>query len=134
MSTETQRKEFDAADELVKQLRRLNMTAIVDDDYPDVRYDYESALAGLVAAMGDNGRFEPGNRYKLARATPAPVDHAANAFALLAAVMKMSDSAEKLGAARCISGVAALNTMQVSLQKNGHRFAQVYKAYLDDKR
>ena len=59
------RAEFDAADKLTEQLRRLNMTAVVDDHYPEVRHDYESALTNFIAAMKANGRFEPGNRYAL---------------------------------------------------------------------
>lgn len=61
----TQRAEFDAADKLAEQLRRLNMTAVVDDDYPEVRHDYESALAVFLERMRENGRFETGNRYRL---------------------------------------------------------------------
>ena len=57
--------EFDAADEFAKRLRSLNQTPIVDDDYPEVRYRYESALAQLIAAMKANGRFAKGNRYGL---------------------------------------------------------------------
>lgn len=60
-----QRAEFDAADKLASALRAHNMTAVVDDDYPEVRHRYESALATLVAAMKANGRFEAGNRYAL---------------------------------------------------------------------
>lgn len=61
----TQRAEFDAVEELVKQDRRLRMTPIVDDDYPSVRHDWESALAEVISAMKKNGRFEDGNRYGL---------------------------------------------------------------------
>lgn len=64
-SLEKMRAEFDAADELAEQLRRLNLTAVVDDDYPEVRYDYERALTGLLKKMQDNGRFFPGNPYGL---------------------------------------------------------------------
>ncbi len=62
---ETQRKEFDAADNFSKNLKRLFQTPIVDDDYPEVRHEFESSLANLVRAMKDNGRFEKGNRYGL---------------------------------------------------------------------
>lgn len=41
------------------------MTAIVDDDYPQVRHEWEGALASLMDAMKANGRFKPGNRYGL---------------------------------------------------------------------
>lgn len=60
---EKQGKEFDAVGALVEHHRRLSMTAIVDDDYPEVRYAYEGALHGLITGMKVNGRFEPGNRY-----------------------------------------------------------------------
>jgi hypothetical protein len=60
-----QRAEFDAADEMAKRLRALDQTPIVDDDYPEVRHRYESALAHLIAAMKANGRFVKGNRYGL---------------------------------------------------------------------
>lgn len=57
--------EFDAADRFSKALHAHNMTAVVDDDYPEVRHRYESTLAGLLEAMTANGRFQPGNRYRL---------------------------------------------------------------------
>lgn len=60
-----QREEFDAADEFAKRLRILNQTPIVDDDYPEMRHRYESALAQLIAAMKANGRFGKGNCYGL---------------------------------------------------------------------
>lgn len=60
-----QREEFDAASELAKQYRRISMTPIVDDDYPEVRHDYESALSVFIVKMKANGRFEQGNRYGL---------------------------------------------------------------------
>lgn len=53
---ELQRSEFDAADEFAKQVRRIQMTAVVDDDYPEVRHDYESALRDLLKACEANGR------------------------------------------------------------------------------
>lgn len=62
---ETQRDEFDAMHELDKQYNRLLMTPIVDDDYPEVRHQYEGALAKFIEAMKANGRFVPGNRYKV---------------------------------------------------------------------
>lgn len=48
--------EFDAVQELAVQWRRLSMTAVVDDDYPAVRRDYEGAMSGLVRMMKANGR------------------------------------------------------------------------------
>jgi hypothetical protein len=66
--------EFDAADKFASALRAHNMTAVVDDEYPEVRHRYEGALVELVKAMKANGRFEPGNRYALLDANhkPAP--------------------------------------------------------------
>lgn len=43
------------------------------------------------------------------------------ALLILDAIIQMSDRAEGLGGATCISGVAALNTMQRSIQKNKGR-------------
>ena len=60
-----QNAEFDAAARFGETLRAHNMTAVVDDDYPEVRHHYESALADLLRAMKANGRFETGNRYGL---------------------------------------------------------------------
>ncbi|MGC1550753.1 MAG: hypothetical protein WA777_19700 [Rhodanobacter sp.] len=60
-----QRDEFEAANEFAQRLRVLNQTPIVEDDYPEVRHLYESALAQLLATMKANGRFEKGNRYGL---------------------------------------------------------------------
>ena len=46
--------EFSAAYEFAKQVRRIEMTAVVDDDYPEVRHDYEGALRVLIGAVGAN--------------------------------------------------------------------------------
>jgi NTP pyrophosphatase (non-canonical NTP hydrolase) len=54
-----QKAEFDAADELAKQIRRHSLTAVVDDDYPEVRSDYECALRNYIDALRANGRFSP---------------------------------------------------------------------------
>lgn len=60
----TQRNEFDAVLELVNAYNGL--APIVDDDYPETRYRYESALVELLKAMEANKRFaEKGNRYGL---------------------------------------------------------------------
>lgn len=72
MSDDTQQRmklqsaEFAAAEEFAVQLKRHSQTTVVDDDYPSVRHDYESALAALIEAMKRNGRFQPSNRYGLA--------------------------------------------------------------------
>lgn len=59
-----QNAEFDAVAELAKQYRRLTMTGIVDDDYPEVRHGYESALTALLDAIAANGHR------RLPQATP----------------------------------------------------------------
>lgn len=46
--------EFDAMAELAKQWRRIQMTPIVDDDYPAVRHDYERAARAYVEAWQRN--------------------------------------------------------------------------------
>lgn len=48
--------EFDAVERLAEQYRRLCLTAIVDDDYPSVRHDYENAVRAALAAFAANGR------------------------------------------------------------------------------
>ena len=40
-------------------------TAVVDDDYPEMRRDYETALVTLLEKMKENDRFITGNRYGL---------------------------------------------------------------------
>ena len=56
---ETQRLEFEAMAELAKQWRRIQMTPIVDDDYPEVRHGYESALNEFLRKCFENGRQMP---------------------------------------------------------------------------
>lgn len=59
-------------------------------------------------------------------------DEAATAaIAILSAIMKMSDRAEALGGAHSLAGIAALNTLQKSLQKNGPRMAKLAKTILE---
>jgi hypothetical protein len=53
------------------------------------------------------------------------------ALALLDAIIELSDRAEAQGGATTISGVAALHTMQTSIQKNK---ARVRKAIADAQR
>lgn len=60
-----QSKEFDAAENLAKLLKTLQYTPVIDDDYPRVRHEYESALADFIQSMKDNGRFVSNNRYGL---------------------------------------------------------------------
>lgn len=52
-----QKTEFDAAFEFASQVKRLGYTAVVDDDYPEVRFDYERALKNLLEACKANGRL-----------------------------------------------------------------------------
>lgn len=52
-----QNKEFDAVERLLKEWRRLQMTPVVDDDYPEVRHYYESAMRDLIDAIRNNGRI-----------------------------------------------------------------------------
>jgi hypothetical protein len=53
---EKQSKEFDAMDYLAVCYRAIQMTAVVDDDYPRVRHNYESAVRGFLEACKANGR------------------------------------------------------------------------------
>lgn len=54
---ETQRAEFNAVSVLSEQYRRITMTPVVDDDYPEVRYDYERAVCQLIEALKRNKRI-----------------------------------------------------------------------------
>jgi hypothetical protein len=51
---ELQRKEFDAMGYLAQAWRALEMTAIVEDDYPLVRGRYESAVNTFIRARDAN--------------------------------------------------------------------------------
>lgn len=53
----TQTDEFAAVNKLAYQWKRIQLTPIVDDDYPSVRHDYESAMRGLIDAIKANGRI-----------------------------------------------------------------------------
>lgn len=53
---ERQKAEFDACADLAKQYRRITMTPTVDDDYPEVRHDYESAVQAFLSACAASGR------------------------------------------------------------------------------
>jgi hypothetical protein len=52
-------------------------------------------------------------------------------IALIDTFYQMSDRAEELGGATSISGVAALNTLQKSLQKNKPRVLKLLKDMID---
>ncbi len=53
----SQNKEFAAVAQVAEQYRRITLTAVVDDDYPEVRRDYESAVRSLLDAFRENGRL-----------------------------------------------------------------------------
>lgn len=53
---ELQNKEFDAVRRLAAQMRRIELTPIVDDDYPEVRFGYEGAAEDVLSAFIANGR------------------------------------------------------------------------------
>ena len=50
-----QTNEFNALDELIKKYKSL--PAVVDDDYPECRHYYESALMTFLEACKANGRM-----------------------------------------------------------------------------
>lgn len=56
---ESQSAEFDAADALCRAVRAHSLTPVVDDDYPEVRHNYESALRAFLAACAANRRTLP---------------------------------------------------------------------------
>ncbi len=53
---ELQNKEFDALKYLLERYNTLMNTAVVDDDYPEMRHKYESALSHFLECCGENGR------------------------------------------------------------------------------
>lgn len=59
-----QNKEFETVDELAKQWKRLQLTPIVDDDYPEVRSGYEGALQRFLRAVNDNRLSKEGTAVK----------------------------------------------------------------------
>lgn len=52
---ELQSKEFDTLDNLISKYQ--NLPAVVDDDYPEMRLYYESALKSFIKACKANGRI-----------------------------------------------------------------------------
>lgn len=48
--------EFASVTDLAEQWRRLQLTTVVDDDYPAVRSSYEGAMNRLLKACAANGR------------------------------------------------------------------------------
>lgn len=53
-----QNKEFEAMEELAKQWRRLQMTPPVDDDYEQVRFEYDQARRSFNDAQRANARWK----------------------------------------------------------------------------
>ena len=58
MFSEHQLKSMEACGEVIKQSRRMSMTAPVDDDFPEVKHDFDNAVLTYAALL---------------RPTPAPV-------------------------------------------------------------
>ncbi len=56
-SLDRQNKEFDALTKLADCWRILQSVAVVDDDYPEYRHYYESALKTFIDALRENGRL-----------------------------------------------------------------------------
>lgn len=54
-----QNQEFEALTALARQWERLRLTPVVDDDYPQIRHEYESALRVFVGAYNTNRRVNP---------------------------------------------------------------------------
>lgn len=52
-----QKEEFDAVELLSTAYKRITSTPIVDDDYPEVRHGYESAVRNLVNKFRNNKRI-----------------------------------------------------------------------------
>lgn len=46
--------EFDALEKLEKATKRMHATAVVDDDYTEMRYYYNSALREFLRAVKNN--------------------------------------------------------------------------------
>lgn len=59
----TQCDEFDVFGELVKSWR--TQPVIVDDDYPQWRFEFEGVLDRFFLAAMANGRFDPNSRFGL---------------------------------------------------------------------
>lgn len=52
---EAQKNEFDKLSVLAEKFKQL--PAVVDDDYPEARHYYESALKDFIDALVSNGRI-----------------------------------------------------------------------------
>lgn len=54
---EAQNDEFKALEDLIKVYKIHQITAVVDDDYPEVRHQYETKLHAFLLACSKNGRL-----------------------------------------------------------------------------
>jgi len=54
---ESQKKEFNSLDNLIKKYSTLCSVPIVDDEYPEVRHYYEGALRDFISALRGNNRL-----------------------------------------------------------------------------
>lgn len=52
-----QNDEFRALDNLIHNYNIHNKVAVVDDCYPEVRYNYDNALRAFIDALRANGRI-----------------------------------------------------------------------------
>lgn len=52
-----QNKEFDALTKLSEKWKTLRNIPVVDDDYPEYRHYYESAMKDFIDAIRANGRI-----------------------------------------------------------------------------
>ena len=114
-----QRNEFDAADAFAEALRRLNYTAIVDDDYPQMRHEYEGALAGLIAAMKANDRFTGTNRYALASTAASGGDWFGDMLASTGTVEPLAPPVAPSGAEGKAGLYHAVNRMMAAIGADG---------------
>jgi hypothetical protein len=55
---ELQNREFNALEKLIEKYKIMCKVAVVDDDYPEVRHYYESALKDFLDALRNNGRLD----------------------------------------------------------------------------
>lgn len=53
---EQQNREFNTLDKLIIAWNRLKQTAVVEDDYPEMRHYYEAAIKDFLIACKENGR------------------------------------------------------------------------------
>lgn len=56
MSIESYNAEFKALDEVIKQYKRIQMTPCIDDDFPQVLFEYDQSVRTFLDKCKDNGR------------------------------------------------------------------------------